>query len=131
METDPCLRYARKNQKAIIELIREFVECESPSDSPSDVNRFVALLSDRVRDIARVKTFDGGAFGKHMRVEFTLPGKKKDGQILALGHSDTVWTLGTLRSYAVLGEEGPVVGSGRAGYEGRVGVFHFRDASAA
>ncbi len=125
METDPCLRYARKNQKAIIELIREFVECESPSDSPSDVNRFVALLSDRVRDIARVKTFDGGAFGKHMRVEFTLPGKKKDGQILALGHSDTVWTLGTLRTMPFLEKKGRLWGPGVLDMKAGLAFFIF------
>lgn len=125
MGTDACLRYARKNQKAIIGLIREFVECESPSDSPVNVNRFVALLSDRVRDIAKVKTFDGGAFGKHMRVEFKLPGKKKDGQILALGHSDTVWTLGTLRTMPFLQKNGRLWGPGVLDMKAGLALFIF------
>lgn len=100
---DRILRYAKQKQKDIIELIRELVECESPSDHPPSVNRFVDLLAARIGDIARVRAFPGGAYGKQARFEFTLPNakkaaKKKDGQILALGHSDTVWTLGTLKS---------------------------------
>jgi glutamate carboxypeptidase len=122
---DSYLRYARTNQKAIVALIREFVECESPSDSPRDVNRFVDLLSERVRDIAKVKTFDGGAFGKHLRVEFTLPGSKKDGQILALGHSDTVWTLGTLRTMPFLEKKGRLWGPGVLDMKAGLAFFIF------
>ena len=86
-------------QKDVIALLRQFVECESPSDDPVAVNRFVELLAASVGDIARVKTFPcGKTYGKHVRCEFLLPGKKKAGQILALGHSDTVWPLGTLRT---------------------------------
>src|SRR5271170_5274531 len=96
---DRFLSYARQKQNDLIALIGEFVKCESPSDDPPSVDRFVALLSDRVRDIARVRTFPGGSrYGKHLRCEFTLPGAKKAGQILSLGHSDTVWPLGTLAS---------------------------------
>ena len=85
--------------KSVIHVIREFVECESPSDDPAAVNRFVDLLVESTRDIARVKTFSGGPqYGRHVRFEFVLPGKRKSGQILALGHSDTVWPLGTLRT---------------------------------
>ena len=49
---DPLLGWARKNQSAVIEVIREFVECESPSDSPAAVHRFMDLLGESVSDIA-------------------------------------------------------------------------------
>src|ERR1700720_166238 len=98
---DVLLRYARQKQGEIITLIRELVECESPSDSAASVNRFTDLVAERVKDMARVRTHDGGAdCGKHIRCEFELPGAKKQGQILALGHSDTVWPLGTLATMA-------------------------------
>jgi glutamate carboxypeptidase len=122
---DSYLSYARQNQKALVALIREFVECESPSDSPKDVNCFVDLLCERVRDIAKVKTFDGGAFGKHLRIEFTLPGSKKDGQILALGHSDTVWTLGTLRTMPFLEKKGRLWGPGVLDMKAGLAFFIF------
>jgi glutamate carboxypeptidase len=109
---DRFLEYARQKQKAIIALTREFVECESPSDHPPGVNRFVDLMIERVKDIAKVKTLPGGKFGKHLRCEFLLPGKKKQSQILALGHSDTVWTLGTLQSMPVREAKGRLWGPG-------------------
>jgi glutamate carboxypeptidase len=94
---DRFLRYAREKQKDIIASIREFVECESPSDHPPSVNRFVDLMAERVKDIAKVRTLPGGSkFGKHLRCEFQIGAGKKRGQILALGHSDTVWPMGTL-----------------------------------
>ena len=95
---DPILSYVNGQQSAMIGMLRRFVECESPSDDPAAVNRFVALVSDTVAPIAKVKTFPGGKFGKHLVCEFALPGKRKSGQVLALGHSDTVWPLGTLAS---------------------------------
>lgn len=92
------LAYARQQHNNLITLLREMVECESPSDDAAAVNRFVELLADKLHGAARIKTFRGGRFGKHLRAEFLLPGRKKTGQILALGHSDTVWPLGTLSS---------------------------------
>src|SRR5436190_3357602 len=100
-------------QKQVIATIREFVECESPSDDPAGVNRFVDLLAETVADIARVKTYKGGkGRGKHVRCEFLLPGRKKSGQILALGHSDTVWPLGTLRGMPFRQAKGRLWGPG-------------------
>ena len=102
----------------VIATIREFVECESPSDDPASVNRFVDLLAETVKDIARVKTYrgdkgEGKSRGKHIRCEFLLAGPKpKAGQILALGHSDTVWPLGTLRTMPFRQEKGRLWGPG-------------------
>ena len=39
---------SRPRQPEIIALIRQFVECESPSDDPAAVNRFVELVSDTI-----------------------------------------------------------------------------------
>ena len=92
----PLRRYATDKQEEIIKLLKEFVECESPSDSPQAVNRFVDLLAERSRHIAQAKLIRNQSRGHHLRLEFKLPGRKKAGQILGLGHSDTVWPLGTL-----------------------------------
>lgn len=109
---DPFLRFARQKQNGIITLIRELVECESPSDDAAAVNRFVDLLASRLRGLGRVETFARGRFGKHLRCEFDLPGSKKSGQILALGHSDTVWPLGTLGSMPFRQARGRLWGPG-------------------
>ncbi|MFN7924723.1 MAG: M20 family metallopeptidase [Bryobacteraceae bacterium] len=98
---DPVLAHLRAHQNKAILFLRELVECESPSDNPMAVNRFADLFAESVSDIARVRSAPGGRYGKHLFCEFQLPGREsareKDGQILALGHSDTVWPLGTLR----------------------------------
>jgi len=112
----PFLSLAASHQQEIVALLREMVECESPSDEPEAVNRFVDLLVERTRDIGVAKTFRAGRFGKHVRIEFKLPGsrpgRRKDGQLLALGHSDTVWPLGTLRQMPFRQEEGRLWGPG-------------------
>ena len=109
---DPILSYVRSRQPAIVETIRKFAECESPSDNPPAVGRFLELVSDTVARYARVKTYPGGRFGKHLVCEMTLPGRPKIGQILALGHSDTVWPMGTLRGMPFRQEKGRLWGPG-------------------
>ena len=110
----PLLAYARAQQPGIIALIRELVECESPSDHPPSVNRFVDLLAGKLEGASRVRTFPGGRFGRHLRAEFTLPGprKRRPGAILALAHSDTVWPLGTLAHMPFRHQRGRLWGPG-------------------
>src|SRR5215470_1305494 len=109
---DSTLSYLQTRQSEMIQLIRRFVECESPSDTPEAVNRFVELISNTVAPFAKVKTIAGGRFGRHLVCEMALPGRRKTGQILALGHSDTVWPMGTLRSMPFRQANGRLWGPG-------------------
>ena len=109
---DPILEYAQQHLPDIIALIRRFVECESPSDSPAGVNRFVELVADSVAGFAATQTVDGGRFGKQLLCEMQAPGREKEGRILALGHSDTVWPLGTLATMPFRQAEGRLWGPG-------------------
>src|ERR1039458_5286727 len=95
---DSLLSFARAHEPEITATIRRFVECESPSDDPGAVNRFVDLVSDTVAGFAKVRTYPGGRFGRILTAEMQLPGRRKSGQVLALGHCDTVWPMGTLRT---------------------------------
>ncbi len=54
-----------------------------------------------------------------------LPGRKKSGQVMALGHADTVWPVGTLRTMPFRRGRWPAVGAGRAGYESRASRSSF------
>jgi glutamate carboxypeptidase len=110
---DSFLRSARVKQKEIIACIQALVESESPSDNPSCIDEFVKLFRGMVSDIARVRTYPGA----HVRCEFQLPGlsergSKKQGQILALGHSDTVWPVGTLKRMPFRQSRGRLWGPG-------------------
>jgi len=109
----PFLAFAEAKQSAIVALISELARCESPSDQPQAVNRFVNLLASRIDGAASVKTLSGGRFGQHLRCEFKFPGAKADaGKILVLAHSDTVWPLGTLAQMPLREEGGRLWGPG-------------------
>jgi glutamate carboxypeptidase len=112
-------------QRDVAALVRQLAECESPSDDPAAVNRFVELVSDTVAPMARVRTCHGGKFGKHLLCEMKLPGRKKSGQILALGHSDTVWPMGTLRSMPFREAEGRLWGPGVLDMKAGIAFFVF------
>lgn len=127
---DPILSHIRLRQDAIIALIRQFVECESPSDNPAAVNRFVELIADTVSPFARTKTVSPGLrqdakFGKHLVCEMQLPGGRKHGQILALGHSDTVWPMGTLRGMPFRRADGRLWGPGVLDMKAGIAFFIF------
>lgn len=123
----PFLTFARVKQPAIIALIRELVECESPTDDPPSVNCFVDLLAAKLEGLGRVRTFPGGRFGRHLRCEFELPGAKKrrDGNILALAHSDTVWPLGTLAGMPFRNKQGRLWGPGVLDMKSGIAFFVF------
>ena len=109
----------------MIALIRELVECESPSDDPAAVNRFADLFTSTIGDIAKVRKLAGPGFGNHLRCEFDLPGRKKHGQILALGHSDTVWPLGTLKTMPFREANGRLWGPGVLDMKSGLAFFVF------
>jgi glutamate carboxypeptidase len=85
----------------------------------------VELVSDRAAPFARVKTYPGGRFGKHVVCEMRLPGRRKIGQILALGHSDTVWPMGTLRGMPFRQEKGRLWGPGVLDMKAGIAFFLF------
>ena len=118
---DPILAYARAKQRDIISLIRLLVECESPSGEQVALDRFVSLMSDVVAPMAKISIFPHG----HMRAEFHLPGAKKKGRLLALGHSDTVWPMGTLRSMPFRQEKGRLWGPGALDMKSGLAFFVF------
>ncbi|MFI5173548.1 MAG: M20 family metallopeptidase [Terriglobia bacterium] len=86
--------YFRKQQGQIVEMIRELVEMESPSDDKAAIDLFVDYLSTQFRSVevaSRVVRANG--FGNHLRV---VAGRGRR-QVFVLGHTDTVWPKGTLQ----------------------------------
>lgn len=116
METDVIRRLlaaARVARDGQVALLREMVECESPSESAACIGRFNDLFAARVAGLAKVRTVAAGRYGRHLLVELALPGpKRKKGQVLVLGHSDTVWPVGTLKSMPWRAEKGRLWGPG-------------------
>ncbi|MBL8209239.1 MAG: M20 family metallopeptidase [Bryobacterales bacterium] len=109
---DPILNYVASRERDLIALLREMVECESPSDDPAAINRFVDLMAAKVQGKAEVRTFPGGKYGKHAQLIFAPTVKRPGKQLLALGHSDTVWPMGTLKTMPWREEKGRLWGPG-------------------
>ena len=128
---DQILAFAQAQQGAIIETIRQMVECESPSDDRLAVNRHVEQLCDMLSGEAKLTRKKGGVYGDHLLVSFTLPGRKKSGQILALGHTDTVYPLGILKTMPWRVADGRLWGPGVLDMKGGGGVFYLCHAGVA
>jgi glutamate carboxypeptidase len=96
---DEILRKAQEAWPAARALLRRLVECESPTEDAAAVTRFMELLAEETRDCAAAKLVKMPHAGRCLLLTFHLPGpkrKKKPG-LLAVGHGDTVWPVGTLR----------------------------------
>ena len=66
-----------------------------------------------------------GASAVTWSAKWTLPGRKKSGQILALGHSDTVWPMGTLRTMPFRQADGRLWGPGVLDMKSGIAFFVF------
>jgi glutamate carboxypeptidase len=122
---DPLLQWARKKQPTLIGFIRELVECESPTDSPDAVTRCAELIADSLAGIADGRMLRGKGVGHTYTCTFRLPGGAPRGRVLALGHSDTVWPLGTLRTMKFRQRDGRLWGPGVLDMKAGIAMFAF------
>ncbi|MBI2686811.1 MAG: M20 family metallopeptidase [Acidobacteria bacterium] len=120
---DQILAFAQAHQAAIIRTIQQMVEVESPSDDRDAVNRHVEQLCDLLSGEAKLTRKKGAPYGDHLLVEFTLPGRRKQGQVLALGHTDTVYPLGILKTMPWRVADGRLWGPGVLDMKGGVAFF--------
>jgi len=93
---------ARRKEPALLDLTRELVRTESPSEAKAAVDACVALAAAQAKALGgRVKLHRQQGFGDVVEARFG-PRKPVTGngakRILLLGHLDTVWPLGTLAS---------------------------------
>ncbi|HXW62553.1 MAG TPA: M20 family metallopeptidase [Candidatus Acidoferrales bacterium] len=87
----------RQRQAGIVQLLGRFVRCESPSHDKSSVDRMARIVAKQWRRRgAKVTILAQKARGDHVRSEVWLGRGRPTGQILVLGHLDTVYPLGTL-----------------------------------
>ena len=91
------LRYLRNRQAEMVRLLGSFVRCESPSVNKHAVDRFADVVGAewRKRD-AQVRILRQAKRGNHVRVELWNREGRPRGQIMVLGHLDTVYPLGTI-----------------------------------
>ncbi|GGA70419.1 peptidase M20 [Edaphobacter acidisoli] len=77
--------------------LRALVEQESPSEDRQSVNAAVTLVEDVARPLGfKARRHQHKAFGDVLELNLTPQSRQKP--ILLLGHLDTVWPLGTLKT---------------------------------
>src|SRR5580693_6740912 len=91
------LRELRGRQGDMLKLLGEFVRCESPSHVKSAVDECAAMAAREWRRRgAKVRILRQARRGNHVRAEIWDGAGRAGGQIMVLGHTDTVYPLGTL-----------------------------------
>lgn len=111
---DEIFRKAQAAWPSARALLRKLVECESPSEDAAAVTRFMELLAEETRDCAAAKLVKMPRAGRCLLLTFALPGpaRKKQPGLLAVGHGDTVWPAGTLRTMPWREADGRIYGPG-------------------
>lgn len=91
------LRDLQKHEKKMLRLLARFVRCESPSQEKAAVDSMARMAAAEWRRRgASVRILRQPKRGDHVRAELWLGEDRPAGQILVLGHMDTVYPLGTL-----------------------------------
>ncbi|HEV3252889.1 MAG TPA: M20/M25/M40 family metallo-hydrolase [Candidatus Acidoferrales bacterium] len=91
------LRVLRPQTPAMLRLLRRLVLAESPSSDKAAVDRLGRLVAAEWRRRgARVALLRQRRRGDHVRAEWWRGKRRPPGQILVLGHLDTVYPRGTL-----------------------------------
>jgi glutamate carboxypeptidase len=97
MPMKAMLRELRGRQGEMVKLLGEFVRCESPSHVKSAVDACAAMVArEWERRGAKVRILQQRERGNHVRAEIWDGAGRASGQIMVLGHTDTVYPLGTL-----------------------------------
>jgi glutamate carboxypeptidase len=96
---------ARRKERVLLDRIRSLVRVESPSDNKAAVDACASHAASLIaaspifNKQARVTLHPQRGFGGLLQARFGQPTRPGDPKpILLLGHLDTVWPLGTLKS---------------------------------
>src|ERR1700683_2851023 len=90
------LRELRRRQSEMLKLLGEFVRCECPSHGKRAVDECAAMVArEWQRRGAKVRILRQRERGNHVRAEIWDGTGRASGQIMVLGHTDTVYPRGT------------------------------------
>jgi glutamate carboxypeptidase len=104
---------ARRKQSQLIDLATRLVKLESPSDDKAAVDACMDLAAVHAESLGgRVKRHRQRGWGDVLELRFGPRRKSPDERTLVLGHLDTVWPLGTLKSMPCRVRDGRLWGPG-------------------
>jgi glutamate carboxypeptidase len=90
---------AREKQPDLLALTRKLVLAESPSDDKAAVDACMDIAAAHAKTLGgRVKRHRQKQFGDILELRFGPKAKSPADRVLLLGHLDTVWPIGTLKT---------------------------------
>jgi len=120
------VKWLRVREGAMTRLLGKFVRAESPSYDKRAVDRFGRIVATECRRRrGEVKLLRQRPRGDHVRAEWNPPRKKPAGQILVIGHLDTVYSLGTLARMPFRVSKGRAYGPGAFDMKGGLVIALF------
>src|SRR6202795_1398521 len=107
------LRRLKPRLPQMLATLRQFVEAESPSLEKAAADRCCGLIAAawRKQDV-RVERLAQKHRGDHLRISYRPSNMRPGGQLLVLGHYDTVYSSGTLRKMPFRISRGKAYGPG-------------------
>jgi glutamate carboxypeptidase len=96
-ELSNILQWLRQRQSEMVDQVRELVTRESPTHDKPSCDALCEYLAEQFRALGgRVKIHRQTKAGNHLQVDIAGPRGRKP--VLLLGHYDTVYDLGTLKT---------------------------------
>jgi glutamate carboxypeptidase len=118
------IRYFRKQQNQIVDTIQQLVEIESPSDVKAAVDRLGTVLASRFGELGgKVRVHRAEKFGNHLEIRFKPSPASKLKPVLLLGHTDTVYPIGTISKMPFRVAKGRVFGPGVLDMKGGIALM--------
>ena len=109
---EALLEHLESRKQAMVDLLVEIASIESPTDEPATQEPVQQQLAAALEQQGfRVRKIPGRRTGGHLYARPHGRERGRPGQLL-IGHSDTVWPVGTLRAMPVRVEDGCVRGPG-------------------
>lgn len=105
------LDFCRNHEPEMLGFLKRLVETESPSDTKIAVDEVGAILAKEFESLGgEIKVHRQKDYGDHLQIDFH--GAHNQKPIMLLGHFDTVWSMGTLKTMPYRVENGRVFGPG-------------------
>lgn len=116
-----CHGWVASQRDAMLALLRELVELESPSLEREAAERCAARLEKAFSELGgKISRPPAGRFARHLQVDFGA--ENSSPPVLLLGHFDTVYASGTLASMPWKVDKGRAYGPGV--YDMKGGIVH-------
>src|SRR5438445_776391 len=116
----------------MVRLLKRFARCESPTDSKPAVDHFGRMVAEEWRRRgAKIEYLPRKREGNHLRITWPADRARwvgisaRAGQILVLGHLDTVYSLGTIKKMPFRVRRGRAFGPGVFDMKGGIDIALF------